>query len=398
MAVEVDAERRVGLRFRFLDGAAELPAAEWDRLARRGFHLHCLFVAAEAGGRLRAHHLLARDDGGCRALFPAYLQETALHGDLHDRWLGPLASLATRAGLRLRPTLAVTPPLVTASDPLGDPAALDEETLESVFDLLERRARAERARAIVWPALGPGHETLVRHALRRGYLAFYAGCRAVLQVGWTSFEDYVASRSKKVRQTIRADLQILRETGTSCTRTCDFAAEAEEMETLYRDFFRRRNGRPAELAEGFFARLASAHHPGVTAQMGRQGGRLATISLNFTTPAMLDGSFGGYAEGVPGGAVYVSDAIYQPITATAGSAVTKIDLGPAALYAKVVRGAVLRPQITLAFGLTRATGLALRALGRASAARTHAKERRGLRGLADRLPPRRRPLIDDDGP
>jgi predicted N-acyltransferase len=395
MGVEVDAERRAGLRFRFLDGAAELPAGQWDRLARRGFHLHCLFVAAEAGGSLRAHHLLARDDEGCRALFPAYLQESALHGDLHDRWLGPLASLAARAGLSLRPTLAVTPPLVTASDPLGDPAALDEQALESVFDLLEQRARAERARAIVWPALGPGHETLVRHALRRGYLAFYAGCRAILQVGWTSFEEYIASRTKNVRKTIRADLRLLREAGTSWTRTCDFAAEAEEMERLYRDFFLRRNGRPAELAEGFFARLASARHPGVTAQAGRQGRRLMTVSLNFTTRSMLDGSFGGYAEGVPGGAVYVNDAIYQPILVTAGSTVTALDLGPAALYAKVVRGAVLRPQMTLALGLTRTTGLALRALGPASAARTHAKERSALGGLADRLPPHRRPLIGD---
>jgi hypothetical protein len=94
--------------------------------------------------------------------------------------------------------------------------------------------------------------------------------------------------------------------------------------------------------------------------------------------------------------VYVNDAIYQPILATAGSTVTALDLGPAALYAKVVRGAVLRPQLTLALGLTRATGVALRALGRASAARTRAKERRALRGLTDRLPPPWRPPIGGD--
>ena len=77
--------------------AGTIDEAEWNRLARRGFHLHRWHRIAEACGWV-PRHLVVRDDGAGVTVVPAWLaRQPALH-DLHDRWMGPLRPLE-RVGL-----------------------------------------------------------------------------------------------------------------------------------------------------------------------------------------------------------------------------------------------------------------------------------------------------------
>jgi hypothetical protein len=125
-----------------LAGAAALDEAEWDGLARRGFHLHQWFRAAEDSG-WRARHVVVREEGVARTVFPAYLTGAHTPHDLHERWLGPLRGLE-RIGLELRPVISVQSPFSLTSDALGDVAALSRSVLEQVFELLEESAARER--------------------------------------------------------------------------------------------------------------------------------------------------------------------------------------------------------------------------------------------------------------
>ena len=132
-----------------LEGAAALPEAEWNGLARRGFHLQAWFRAAEESG-WRAQHVVVRDGPEVCAVVPAYLTGGETPHDLHERWLGPLRGLE-RIGLGLRPVLSVQSPFSLTSDILGDTGALPHAVLGQVFDLLEEAAARERAKAVVWP-------------------------------------------------------------------------------------------------------------------------------------------------------------------------------------------------------------------------------------------------------
>ena len=97
--------------------AGTLAEAEWNRLARRGFHLHRWHRIAEACGWV-PRHLVVRDDDAGVTVVPAWLaRQPALH-DLHDRWMGPLRPLE-RVGLALRPVLTVQSPFAQVSDLLG---------------------------------------------------------------------------------------------------------------------------------------------------------------------------------------------------------------------------------------------------------------------------------------
>jgi predicted N-acyltransferase len=222
-----------------LPSAAAMPAETWSRLARRGFHLHQWFRAAEDSG-WRPRHVVATHGAEPRAVLPVYLTGAETPHDLHERWLGPLRWL-DRIGLGLRPVLSVQSPFSLTSDALGDLGSLPRHALERLFEVLEETARAERAKAVVWPFVDPSDEAVIALARERGYLVVPAGSTARLRIWWDAFDEYVASRSKSVRRTIRADLASLDAGGLETVTSTEFAAQAERMDALYRAAYRRRN-------------------------------------------------------------------------------------------------------------------------------------------------------------
>ena len=363
--------------------ASQVSPDDWDRLARRGFHAHAWCTAAERCGWV-PRHVAVRDSGGLRAIFPAYLTGAGVAHDLHDRWLGPLRTAAERAGLALRPVLSVQSPFAQTSEPMAAPDLLSERVLHDVFAALEAQAEAARARAVCWPWVGDDREDLIRVARERGYAVVYAGAAAVLPVEWGSFDGYLAARSKQVRRTVRADLRALDAAGLAFAWTHDFLRDAADMDRLYRDAFRRRNGRVPPTPADLFVRLAAAPHPAVQAHLTREGGRLVGSSLNVHAHGVLDGTFAAFASESTAGAVYYNDLCYAPIRLACTLGISSIELGASALYAKVLRGGVLRRRVSLVRGTTRAVHEVLRGLGALVGRRVEGKERGALGPLWER--------------
>jgi predicted N-acyltransferase len=359
-----------------LAGADALPEAEWNALARRGFHLHQWFRAAEDSGWRARHVVVSHGDEAC-AVFPTYLTGADTPHDLHERWLGPLRGL-DRIGLAIRPVLSIQSPFSLTSDALGDAKALPRSVLQRVFEVLEETAAGERARAVVWPFVDAADEAVIALARERGYAVVPSGATARLRVWWGSFEEYVASRSKSVRRTIRADLDELRAAGLETVASGEFAEHAEGMDALYRAAYRRRNGRDPKLSPVWFHRVAEEPAPGIEAMLTWKGGQLAGTSLNLAAGEVLDGTFTAFRLEEHGGPAYVNDLVYEPIRLACARGIDTIDLGMSALYPKVLRGARLRRRVALVRGANPVVHQALAALAKVMARRQEAKERRML--------------------
>ncbi|MFL5401800.1 MAG: peptidogalycan biosysnthesis protein [Gemmatimonadales bacterium] len=363
-----------------LDGADRLSPEAWNRVGRRGFHLHQWFTGAERNG-WNPRHVAVHGGEGVKAIVPAYVVGSGTPHDLHHRWLGPLRDLAARAGLRLQPIVSVQAPFAHVSEPLGNPDALSSATLHEVFYALEQTARREGAKAVAWPFVDTGSTRLMDVAQDRGYAVLYSGVTAVLRVRWPSFDEYLASRSKNVRRTIRADLADIRASGLRTTLASDFECDAVRMDRLYRDAFRRRNGRPSPVAPHLFQYLGRHATPGIQAHLTWHGDHLVGASLNLATPALLDGTFAAFTPEHRAGPVFYNDLCYEPVRLATREGIAAIDLGATALYAKVLRGAILQRRMILIRGTTLRRHRLLSVLGQLVAHRTQQKERAALGAL-----------------
>ena len=367
-----------------IEGAAAVPAGEWNRLARRGLHLHRWHVVAEACG-WRPRHVGVSGADGLTSIVPAYLMGRDTYGNLHDRWTGSLGPVADLLHVRLSPTIAVTAPFGCASEPLGDPAQLGDAELDAVFDLLEARALDDGAVAVVWPHVRESDTRLIDHARRRGYAALYAGAAARLDVPWHGLDEYVASRSKSVRRTVRAELRTLRAGALRTEVREDFRDIAQRLQVLQLDALRERNGREVQVAPELFARLAAEPTPGLWAQLSWAGERLVGASINLAAGSVIDGTFSAVTPCYQATPVYYGDLVYTPVRIACAQRYAAIDLGPTALVPKVLRGARLYRRITLVRGTTAASHRTLSALGGVVAAWNAHRERRRLAVVGDPL-------------
>ena len=360
-----------------LGGADRLQAEEWNRLARRGFHLHQWFTGAERSG-WNPRHLAVQGGSGLKTIIPAYLVGPGTPHDLHHRWLGPLGDVAAYAGFRLQPVLSVQAPFAQISEPLGNSTGLSKSILHEIFYALEQTAEREGAKAVAWPFVDTVCDRLLDVARDRGYAVLYAGATATMRVRWSSFDDYVASRSKNVRRTILADIASIGAAGLRTTLTSDFESDASHMDRLYRDAFRRRNGRASPVAPHFFQQLGRRQTPGIQAHLTWHGDRLVATSLNLSMPERLDGTFAAFSPEHRTTGVFYNDLCYEPLRMAIREGISSIDLGPTALYPKVLRGAVLQRRMILIRGTTPRRHRLLSVLGRLVARRTQQEERKAL--------------------
>jgi len=360
-----------------LGGADRLGADEWNGLARRGFHLHQWFAEAERSG-WNPRHLAVYGAAGLKTIIPAYVIGSGTPHDLHHRWLGRMGDAAALAGFRMQPVLSVQPPFAHVSEPLGTSNGLSTAILHEVFYALEQTAEAEGAKAVAWPFVDTECDRLLDVATERGYAVLYAGATATLRVRWPSFDDYVRSRSKNVRRTILADLASIGAAGLRTTLTSDFECDASRIDRLYREAFRRRNGRESPLALHLFQQLGRRQTPEIWAHLTWHGDRLVGTSLNLTTPEQLDGTFAAFAPEHCASGVLYNDLCYEPLKVAIREGISSIDLGPTALYAKVLRGAVLQRRMILIRGTTLRWHRVLASLGRLVARRTQHRERSAL--------------------
>ena len=363
--------------------AKGIPAPEWDRLARRGFHLHRWCTAAETCG-WQPHHLAVREGTGYKAILPTYLTHDGTLHDVHSRWFGPLSGLAAATRFAIRPVLSVQSPLGQTSDALGDLSGVSDTTLHEIFATLELTAEQEGAKAVIWPFVDAAHTRLLQVGRERGYAMLYAGATARIEILWGSFTEYVGSRSKSVRRTIRADLAASQAADLRTTFAADFRGAAAALDRQYRESYRRRNRREPALAPHFFAALASNPAQDIQALLTWHHERLVGGSLNLIKPELMDGTMAAFSPGYVAGPAYYNDLCYDPIRLAIRDGLAAVDVGPTALYAKVLRGAVLRRRMVLIKGTNRARHKLLEALGHVVARRIEYKERRSLGALSGR--------------
>ncbi|HEY8259454.1 MAG TPA: GNAT family N-acetyltransferase [Gemmatimonadales bacterium] len=360
--------------------AASVRPDEWNALARRGFSLHRWHAAAEASG-WRARHVVVRERGAIRAIVPAYLLDGGAALDIHDRWLGPLGPAMAAMGLRLRPTISVGAPGSTTSDWLGDLDGLPDVILAQVLAALEDQARLDGARAVVWPFVDQDRTRLREMARQAGYLDVYAGSSARLGIEWPSFDEYVSSRSKSLRRTIRGELRSLADQGIRTAITDDFRVHAGAMASVYRGSNGRHRGRTPAVPDALFEQLARVPTPGLWGQLAFVGDHLVASSVSVVAGGIMEGTLAAFTPEFLGGPVYHNDLVYEPLRLACSHGVGALDLGPTALYPKVLRGARLRRRRTLALGVSGPVHAALRTLGPLVARRTEWKERRALAPL-----------------
>jgi predicted N-acyltransferase len=362
---------------RMIGGARYIARADWDALARRGYHRHAWFVTAEKCGA-EPRHVGVYDGATLVAVIPAYIERETLHGDLHARWYGPARRLASVMGGGLRPSLAIGAPMSTGSDPLGADSVLTEDVVEHALQLLEEEARAEGAKAIVWPFIGEDASAIRAVARRRGYHESFANSEAVLDVAWSSPEEYLASRSKNVRRTLRNELAWVHDQGIRVSWESELRAHADTFDALYRASYVSRNSRVASLAPQFFAELASQQSPGVRVQCAWHGSTLLEMAVALDAGGALDLCLSAQSEETRNGLLYQHCLCYDPVRAAIAGGLTRIHLGPSALYPKVIRGARLRSRFTLVRGMTPAARAALSVLSPVTDVRNRAKQRRLL--------------------
>jgi predicted N-acyltransferase len=369
-----------------LRSASAVPREQWDALARRGYHRHAWFVAAEACGAEARHVGVFDKQKKLVALIPAYIERETLHGDLHARWYGPTHRVASALGASLRPSLAIGAPMSTGSDPLGSDAVLTDSVLDHALTLLDEEARDERLKAIVWPFVDEGAQTIREVAQRLGFRESFANSEAVVDVEWSSPEEYIASRSKNVRRTLRNELAWVHDQGIRVSWETDLSALASTFDVLYRASYVMRNGRVAKLAPQFFSELAAQHSPGVRVQCAWKGTTLLEMAVALDGGGALDLCLSAQSEETRNGLLYQHCLCYDPIRAAIASGLTRIHLGPSALYPKLLRGARLQSRLTLVRGLTPVARAALSVLAPVTNVRNRAKQRR-LVGKLTESPP-----------
>ena len=366
---------------RVLRSASAVPREQWDALARRGYHRHAWFMAAEACGA-EARHIGVFDRKSLVALIPAYVERETLHGDLHARWYGPAHRIATALGASLRPSLAIGAPMSTGSDPLGSDVVLTESILEHALALLEEEARDERLKAIVWPFVDESAGSIREVARRGGFRESFANSEAVVDVEWSSPEEYLASRSKNVRRTLRNELAWVHDQGIRVSWETDLREHASTFDALYRASYASRNKRVASLGRNFFAELAAQHSSGVRVQCAWKGNTLLEMAVALDGGGALDLCLSAQSEATRNGLLYQHCLCYDPIRAAIASGLTRIHLGPSALYPKLLRGARLQTRLTLVRGLTPGARASLAVLAPVTNVRNRAKQRRLVGKLA----------------
>jgi hypothetical protein len=101
-------------------------------------------------------------------------------------------------------------------------------------------------------------------------------------------------------------------------------------------------------------------------------------SLNLFTRERLDGTFAAFSQEHRASGVFYNDLCYEPLRVAIREGISSIDLGLNALYAKVLRGAVLQRRMILIRGTTPRRHRMLSMLGRLVASRIQRQEREAL--------------------
>ncbi len=333
-----------GRRVRILHRAADLPAADWDRLAGpdNPFVCHAFVSALEESGSAvasagwQAAHLLVEEaDGRPAGLMPAWAKGHSQGEYVFDHgW----AEAWHRAGGRYYPKLQIATPFTPATAPRL--LATDPRVRADLVRAAEAVVAAEgwsSAHATFLTAEDVGTFAAAGW-LERHDIQFHFDARGI-----GGFADFLARLSSRKRKELRRE----REAALAAVDRVDWLTGADLTEAVWDDFFRfymdtggRKWGRPY-LTRRFFSLLSERMADRVILVVAVKGGRRVAGALNFLGADCLYGRHWGCIEDIP--FLHFELCYHQAIDIAGQRGLARVEAGAQGPH-KVKRG--YRPVIT----------------------------------------------------
>ncbi|MFN7174428.1 MAG: GNAT family N-acetyltransferase [Thermaurantiacus tibetensis] len=331
-------------RVRILHRAADLPAADWDRLAGpdNPFVCHAFVSALEDSGSAvaragwQAAHLLAEDaEGRPAGLMPAFAKGHSQGEYVFDHgW----AEAWHRAGGRYYPKLQIATPFTPATAPkilATDPAVRAQ--LVRAAEAVVAHEGWSSAHATFLPA--EDVQTFAAAGwLERHDIQFHFDAR-----GLGGFADFLGQLSSRKRKELRRE----REAALAAVDRVEWLTGSDLTEAVWDDFFRfymdtggRKWGRPY-LTRAFFSLLSERMADRVLLVVAVRGGRRVAGALNFLGSDCLYGRHWGCIEDIP--FLHFELCYHQAIDIAGHLGLARVEAGAQGPH-KVKRG--YRPVIT----------------------------------------------------
>ena len=296
-----------GLTIEVIPSLADIPAADWDRLANppgaafNPFVTHAFFHALEASGSATAQtgwlgqHILLKEEGHIRAILPLYLKSHSQGEYVFDH---AFAEAFARAGGRYYPKLQSAVPFTPVTGPrllagnAPDAPALKAALLKAALALAEKREASSVHLTFLpradWEALGDG-----KTFLQRADTQFHWENR-----GYRDFSEFLATLSSNRRKNLRKEraaalspgIQIEWVTGSDITE-----AHWDAFFAFYMDTGARKWGRPY-LTRDFFSRIGQHLAPHILLILCKREGRYIAGALNLIGSDTLYGRNWGAIE------------------------------------------------------------------------------------------------------
>ena len=290
-------------RARLLGTAADVDAADWDRLAGTAnpFATHAFFTSLEESGSATAAsgwrplHIGVEDgEGRLAGLLPGYLKQHSQGEYVFDHgW----ADAWMRAGHAYYPKLQFATPFTPATAPKL--LAADADTRALLVAAGETLVRQH--------GLSSAHATFLTDADAESFAARGWLERNDLQYhwrndgGWRGFADFLGALSSRRRKGLRHE----REQALAAVDSIDWLTGRELTEAVWDDFFAfyqdtggRKWGRPY-LTRDFFSLVGERMAARVLLILARRGGRYVAGALNFLGDDCLYGRQWGCIEDIP---------------------------------------------------------------------------------------------------
>jgi len=287
------------IEIRVVSRIAELPAAEWDRLAGANpFVSHAFLSALEESGSttretgwLPQHLVIAGRDGRLIGAVPLYLKSHS-YGEYVFDW--GWADAYERAGGSYYPKLQSCVPFTPVTGPrllLGPDCERDSVARTLMAGMLELARPAEVSSLHVpfpteaeWRALGEAG------FLRRTGLQYHWENR-----GYETFDDFLASLASRKRKAIKKERRQVAESGVRLRALTGGEIAPHHWDAFYR-FYRATSEKkwgPAYLTRDFFHLLGESLGERVVLIVAEWQGDLIGGALNLVGDGCADGSHAG---------------------------------------------------------------------------------------------------------
>ncbi|HEY5719403.1 MAG TPA: peptidogalycan biosysnthesis protein, partial [Gammaproteobacteria bacterium] len=273
------------MTLRFVDSLADVPAADWDRLAGDDpFLSHAFLAALERHDCLlpfgwQPQHATLWDAGGrLRGAVPFYLKQNS-YGEFVFDW--DWAEAYQRAGLAYYPKGVVGIPYTPATGARILLAERDDEQAAALLvDAVHRRAAELGLSSVHWNFLD-GRDA---QRLEQAGLLPRRGCQYHWEHrGERDFDQLLAGFTSAKRKKIRHERRVVADSGITIEQRCGRTATAADWDAfhaLYLELFERKWGMPT-LSREFFAAVGAGLGERVLLLLAREGDETLAAALSL---------------------------------------------------------------------------------------------------------------------